>query len=222
MTAVQNIDRQTVRWKALLGENGAVAAAIVAAGIVGALVALVVSFAQDARYVASTSVSFRPRVADIDAAEAADRIGANFAVWIESEAYAARLTVDESGGLAPLQISANTEARAVPKEMRVLLDYEDSQPGRAASVANGLARVLVQAANKALRDAPHELALDIEPMDPARIPDGPAWPRAEIAAAIGAVLGLALSAIVAATLGWLREPYTHGPTVLKTDAAEPN
>ena len=70
--------------------------------------------------------------------------------------------------------------------------------------------------------APHELALDIEPMDPARIPDGPAGPRPEIAAAIGAVLGLALSAIVAATLGWLREPSTHGPTVLTTDAAEPN
>ncbi len=205
-----------------MSDNGAVAGAIVAAGIVGALVALVVGLTQEARYVASTSVSFRPRVADVDAAEAADRLGANFAVWIQSESFASKLNPDESGDLAPRQISDNTHARAVPKEMRVLLEFEDSQPGRAASVVNGLARVLVEEANKSFRDAPDELALDIEPMDPARIPEGPSWPRPEIAAAIGAVLGLVLSALLAALLGWLAEPYARSQPASKTDAAEPN
>jgi hypothetical protein len=89
-------------------------------------------------------------------------------------------------------------------------------------VVNGLARVLVEEANKSLGDAPDELALDIEPMDPARIPDGPSWPRPGIAAAIGTVVGLVSSTMLAALLGWLNEPSQRSRPTSKIDAAEPN
>ena len=195
---------------------------MIAAGIVGAVVALIVALTQEARYVATTAVSLRPRAADVDAAEAADRIGANLAAWIESESFAAKLDAGESGGLSLRQISENAHARAVPKEMRVLLEFEDSQPDRAASVVNGLARVLVEEAAKSLRDAPSELALDIEQMDPARPPSASSQPRPEIAAAIGAVLGLALSAIIAALLGWLGQPYARNEPISKTETGDSN
>ena len=216
------MDRATVRWKALLNGNGLVLGAIVAAGVVGAVVALIVALTQEARYVAATSVSLRPRAADVDAAEAADRIGANFAAWVESESFAAKLDAGESGSLSPRQISGNAHARAVPKEMRVLLEFEDSQPERAASVVNGLARVLVEEAAKSLGDAPDELALDIEQMDPARTPTGPSQPRPAIAAAIGAVLGLALSTLIAALFGWLSQPYARNGPASKTETGDPN
>ena len=148
------MDSPTTRWKVLLNGNGLAIGAVVAAGVVGAIVALIVALAQDAQYVATTSVSLRPRAADVDAAEAADRIGANLAAWVESESFAAKLDAGESGNLSPRQISENAHARAVPKEMRVLLEFEDSQPERAASVVNGLARILVEEAAKSLRDAP--------------------------------------------------------------------
>ena len=222
MTAARNMERPTVRWKALLNGNGLVIGAIVAAGVVGAIVALIVALTQEARYAATTSVSLRPRVADVDAAEAADRIGANFAAWVESESFAAKLDAGESGSLSPRQISENANARGIPKEMRVLLEFEDSQPERAALVVNGLARVLVEEAAKSLRDAPDELALDIEQMDPARTPTGPSQPRPAIAAAIGAVLGLALSAMIAALLGWLSQPYARSGPAWKTETGDPN
>ena len=216
------MDSPTTRWKILLNGNGLAIGAVVAAGVVGAIVALIVALAQDARYVATTSVSLRPRAADVDAAEAADRIGANLAAWVESESFATKLDAGESGNLSPRQISENAHARAVPKEMRVLLEFEDSQPERAASVVNGLARILVEEAAESLRDAPAELALDIQQMDPARAPTGPSQPRPEIAAAIGAVLGLALSTIIAALLGWLRQPYARNGPALKTETGDQN
>ena len=220
MTAARDMDRSTVRWRALLNGNGLVVGAIAAAGVVGAIVALTVALTQETRYAATTSVSLRPRVADVDTAEAADRIGANFAAWIESESFAAKLEGGESGGLSPRQISENASARAVPKEMRVLLDFEDSQPERAASVVNGLARVLVEEAAKSLRDAPDELALDIEQMDPARTPTRPSQPRPEIAAAIGAALGLLSSTLITALLGWLNQPQARNRPESKTETGD--
>lgn len=222
MSAARNMDRPTSRWKSLVHDNGMAIGAVIAAGVVGAIVALIVALTQETRYVATTAVSLRPRAADVDAAEAADRIGANLAAWIESESFAAKLDAGESGGLSLRQISENAHARAVPKEMRVLLEFEDSQPDRAALVVNGLARVLVEEGARSLRDAPNELALDIEQMDPARAPTAPSQPRPEIAAAIGAVLGLALSAMIAALLGWLSQPYRRSQPVPETEAGDSN
>ena len=210
MTSAKNADSAATRWQVLVGENRITIIGVIIAGALGVLVAAVLSLVQESRYVASTSVSFRPRVADVDAAEAADRIAANFASWVESESFAEKLTQEEAGGLAPRQVSDKTRARAVLKEMRVLLEFEDTRADRAASVANGLARVLVAESRRSIEQQDDEFALDIEPMDPARVPDTPVWPRMEIAIPIGATVGLAVSAIFAALLGWFNQPFQPG------------
>ena len=64
------------------------------------VVALIVVLAATPIYRAQTNVSIRPRVADLGAAEAAARLVNNYAAWVDSEAYAARLTSEQRAGLS--------------------------------------------------------------------------------------------------------------------------
>lgn len=194
------------RWRLFWSAHKTASAAALAAAIAGALAALVISLVQEPTYAAETSVSLRPRVADVDAAEAADRLAANLAAWAVTEKYAFLLTSQETAGLTPREIAGNAKARAVVKEMRVQVAFEDSDPQRAASVANGLARVLVEEGTRSLRFASPAEALEVEQMDKASAPPRPVWPRPEIAIPAGAVLGLAAGALLGALLGWLTQP----------------
>ena len=74
----------TLRWQPLVLAG---AAAAVIAVIVSAIVVAVA----EPVYRASTSVSIRPRIADLGASESAARLIRNYAVWVDSENYAARL-----------------------------------------------------------------------------------------------------------------------------------
>ena len=207
----------------MVRDNGMAIGAVIAAGVVGAIVALIVALTQETRYVATTAVSLRPRAADVDAAEAADRIGANLAAWIESESFRGKARRQR---IRRPFVAANLGETPTPGRSRRRCGcYWSSRTHNrtgAASVANGLARVLVEEGARSLRDAPNELALDIEQMDPARAPTAPSQPRPEIAAAIGAVLGLALSAMIAALLGWLSQPYARNEPISKTEAGDLN
>lgn len=188
--------------------------------MIGTLVALLIGLTQETRYVASASVSFRPRIADIDTAEAADRLAANFAAWVQSRTFAAKLTKIESGELSPQQIASSTQARAIPKEMRLLLEFEDFDPRRAASVVDGLARVLVAEATTYLGDAPDDVGLDIQAMDPAEVPHKASWPRLGLTTSIGALVGMMLSTMLAAMVGWLREPIGQNTLASSGEATD--
>ncbi len=175
---------------------------VVAAGLAGLVGALLVSLMQQPRFRATTSVSMRSTEADLGMAEAADRLAGNTAAWVESETFAARLTEAETGGLDPIAIADRTRARALPKQMRLIIEFEDESAQRAAAVANGLARVAVASAMADLDGAD----LKIARIAPARIPTSPISPRLELALPVGLILGALAGLALGLSYKWLQDP----------------
>lgn len=190
------------RARLLRRDYGFVIFMTVTAGLVGLIVALAVSLLQEPQFRASTSVSLRATEADLGMAEAADRLAGNTAAWVESETFADLLTEAEAGGLDSIAIADRTRARALPKEMRLVIEFEDENAGRAASVANGLARVAVASARSDL----HGGNLEIAQIAPARIPEKPISPRLEMALPAGLILGLFVGLTLGFTYHWLQGP----------------
>jgi hypothetical protein len=135
-------------------------------------------------------------------AEAADRLAGNTAAWVASETFATRLTEAESGGLDPLAIADHTRARALPKQMRLVIEFENESAQRAAAVADGLARVAVASAMADLDGAD----LKIARIAPARIPTTPISPRLELALPVGLILGVLTGLALGLTYTWLQDP----------------
>ena len=175
---------------------------VVAAGLAGLVAALLVSLMQQPRFRATTSVSLRSTEADLGMAEAADRLAGNTAAWVASETFAARLTGAETGGLDPIAIADHTRARALPKQMRLIIEFEDESAQRAAAVADGLARVAVASAMADLDDAD----LKIAQIAPARVPTSAISPRLELALPVGLILGVLTGLALGLAYKWLQEP----------------
>ena len=165
-----------------------------ASAILAVVIALVVVLVATPVYRASTDVSIRPRIADLGAAEASARLIRNYAAWVDSEAYAARLPDTERGGLSDGEIVRNVRTNGDGDRLLVTIQSEDSNAARAASTVNGLATLLVADVATPERLNDRVRGLEVSVIDAARPPGAPVWPRAEvalpIAAALGAVLGV--------------------------------
>lgn len=190
------------RARALRNEYGLAIFMAIIAGLAGLIAALAVSLWQQPQFTATTSVSLRSTEADLGMAEAADRLASNTAAWVASETFAGRLTEAEAGGLDPIAIADYTRARALPKEMRLIIEFEDENAARAAAVADGLARVAVESAGNSLEGAD----LEISQIALARVPVSPTSPRMEIALPVGLILGALVGMGLGLAYGWLQEP----------------
>jgi len=176
-----------------------------ASAVVAGLVALVIVLVATPVYRASTNVSIRPRIADLGAAEASARLIRNYAAWVDSEAFAARLPEAQRGGLSDREIVRNVRTNGDSDRLLVTIQSEDSNAARAAATVNGLAALLVAEVATPERLNDRERGLEVAVIDPARAPGAPVWPRAEVALPIAAVLGAVLG--VAAI--WLIWPLTR-------------
>ena len=170
-----------------------------AAAVIAVLVALAIVLTATPVYQAETNVSIRPRVADLGTAEAAARLVRNYAVWVDSEAYAARLSAEDRGGLSPAEIAGKVRARGDGDRLLVTIQSEDDNPQRAADLVNGLAALLVDEVVIPARVDDPEKGLEVSVIDWAKAPTSPVWPRAEIVLPLGAVIG----AFVGGALAWL-------------------
>ena len=150
-------------------------------------------------------MSIRPRIADLGAAEASARLIRNYAAWVDSEAYAARLPDQARGGLSDGEIVRNVRTNGDADRLLVTIQSEDSNAARAAATVNGLAALLVAEVATPERLNDRERGLEVAVIDAARPPGAPVWPRAEVALPIAAVLGAVLG--VAAI--WLVWPLTR-------------
>ncbi|MDE2901729.1 MAG: hypothetical protein OXP73_01730 [Chloroflexota bacterium] len=163
--------------------------------IVAVVIALIVVLVATPVYRASTDVSIRPRIADLGAAEASARLIRNYAAWVDSEAYAARLPEAERSGLSDEEVVRNVRTNGDGDRLVVTIQSEDSNAARAAATANGLAALLVAEVATPERLNDRERGLEVAVIDAARPPGAPVWPRIEvalpIAAMLGAVLGIA-------------------------------
>lgn len=176
-----------------------------ASAVVAAVIALVVVLVATPVYRASTDVSIRPRIADLGAAEASARLIRNYAAWVDSEAYAARLPEAQRGGLSDGEIVRNVRTNGDGDRLLVTIQSEDSSAARAAATANGLAALLVADVATPERLNDRVRGLEVSVIDAARPPGAPVWPRAEVALPIAAALGVVLG--VAAI--WLVWPLTR-------------
>ncbi len=190
------------RGGALRSEYSLVIFMTVAAAVAGLVAGLLTVLMQDPLYRAGTSVSLRATSADLGVAEAADRLAANTAAWVESESFAARLTDEERGGLSVRAIADHTAARALPKEMRLVIEFEDESPGRAADVVDGLARVAVATARADLSSG----GLEIAQIELARVPENPIRPLPRMALPLGSVLGALAGLALGLVFKWYRDP----------------
>lgn len=173
--------------------------------IVAVVIALIVVLVATPIYRASTDVSIRPRIADLGAAEASARLIRNYAAWVDSEAYAARLPETDRGGLSDGEIVRNVRTNGDGDRLVVTIQSEDSNAARAAATANGLAALLVAEVATPERLNDRERGLEVAVIDAARPPGAPVWPRVEVALPIALVLGAVLG--VAAI--WLVWPLTR-------------
>ena len=169
--------------------------------VVAVVIALVVVLVATPVYRASTDVSIRPRIADLGAAEASARLIRNYAAWVDSEAYAARLPEAERGGLSDGEIVRNVRTNGDGDRLVVTIQSEDSNAVRAAATVNGLAALLVAEVATPERLNAGERGLEVSVIDSARVPGAPVWPRVEVALPIAAVLG-ALLGVAAIWLVW--------------------
>lgn len=176
-----------------------------AAAVVAVVIALIVVLVATPTYRASTDVSIRPRIADLGAAEASARLIRNYAAWVDSEAYAARLPEAERGGLSDGEVVRNVRTNGDGDRLIVTIQSEDSNAARAAATVNGLAALLVADVATPERLNDRVRGLEVSVIDAARPPGAPVWPRAEVALPIAAVLGAVLG--VAAI--WLVWPLTR-------------
>ena len=176
-----------------------------ASAVVSALIALVVVLVATPVYRAATDVSIRPRIADLGAAEASARLIRNYAAWVDSEAYAARLPDTYRGGLSDGEIVRNVRTNGDGDRLLVTIQSEDSNAARAASTVNGLAALLVADVATPERLSDRERGLEVSVIDAARPPGAPVWPRAEVALPIAAVLG----AVLGVGAIWLVWPLTR-------------
>ena len=172
-----------------------------AAAVVAALIALIVVLVATPVYRASTDVSIRPRIADLGAAEASARLIRNYAAWVDSEAYAARLPEAERAGLSDEEVVRNVRTNGDGDRLVVTIQSEDSNAARAAATVNGLAALLVAEVATPERLNAGERGLEVSVIDAARAPGAPVWPRVEVALPIAAVLG-ALLGVAAIWLVW--------------------
>ncbi|MCY3895931.1 MAG: hypothetical protein OXG17_05630 [Chloroflexi bacterium] len=173
--------------------------------IVAVVIALIVVLVATPVYRASTDVSIRPRIADLGAAEASARLIRNYAAWVDSEAYAARLPEAERSGLSDEEVVRNVRTNGDGDRLVVTIQSEDSNAARAAATANGLAALLVAEVATPERLNDRERGLEVAVIDAARPPGAPVWPRVEVALPIALVLGAVLG--VAAI--WLVWPLTR-------------
>ena len=176
-----------------------------ASAVVAALIALVVVLVATPVYRVATDVSIRPRIADLGAAEASARLIRNYAAWVDSEAYAARLPDTDRGGLSDGEIVRNVRTNGDGDRLLVTIQSEDSNAARAASTVNGLAALLVADVATPERLNDRERGLEVSVIDAARPPGAPVWPRAEVALPIAAVLG----AVLGVGAIWLVWPLTR-------------
>lgn len=163
-----------------------------ASAVAAAVVALVVVLVATPVYRASTDVSIRPRIADLGAAEASARLIRNYAAWVDSEAYAARLPEAERGGLSDGEIVRNVRTNGDGDRLLVTIQSEDSNAARAATTVNGLAALLIADVATPERLNDRVRGLEVSVIDAARAPGAPVWPRAEVALPVAAVLGVVL------------------------------
>ncbi|MCY4112661.1 MAG: hypothetical protein OXG33_01815 [Chloroflexi bacterium] len=184
-----------MRWQSLVIAG---AAAAVIAVIVSAIVVAVA----EPVYRASTDVSIRPRIADLGASEAASRLIRNYAVWVDSEDYAARLGPEVRGGLSDAEIVKRVRTNGDSDRLVVTIQAEDEDADRAAAVVNGLADALVAEVATPARLNDPEKGLEIAVIDAAKAPGAPTWPRGEVVIPVAAIVG----AVVGAAVAWLITP----------------
>ena len=179
---------------------------IVIAGAAAAMIAVIVSVivvvVAEPVYRASTSVSIRPRIADLGASEAASRLIRNYAVWVDSEDYAARLSPEVQGGLSDADIVHRVRTDGDSDRLVVTIQAEDEDADRAAALVNGLAEALVAEVATPARLNDPEKGLEIAIIDAARAPGAPTWPRGEVVIPVAAIVG----AVVGAAVAWLIAP----------------
>ena len=176
------------------------------------VVALIVGLAAIPTYRAETNVSIRPRIADLGTAEASARLVRNYAIWVDSESYASRLTEERKGGLSTEQIVANVRTHGDPDRLLVTIQSEDYDRVRAAMTANALAEMLVAEVATPERVNNPEKGIEVAIIDPAKPPVNPVWPLLEIILPIAAVIG----AFLGASVMWLSQNRVVVPTT--TDA----
>ena len=169
------------------------------------IVALIVVLAATPIYRAQTNVSIRPRVADLGAAEAAARLVNNYAAWVDSEAYAARLTSEQRAGLSLAGVVRNVRTNGDSERLLVTIQAEDSDATRAAGTVNALAALLVTEIATPERTSGSQRGLEIGVIDPAHIPTSPVWPHAIVALPMAGALG----GILGAASIWIISPLSR-------------
>lgn len=179
-----------------------VAIAGAAAAVIAVIVSAIVVAVAEPVYRASTDVSIRPRIADLGASEAASRLIRNYAVWVDSEDYAARLSPEVRGGLSDAEIVKRVRTNGDSDRLVVTIQAEDEDADRAAAVVNGLADALVAEVATPARLNDPEKGLEIAVIDAARAPGAPTWPRGEVVIPVAAIVG----AVVGAAVAWLITP----------------
>ena len=184
-----------LRWQSIVIAGAA-------AAVIAVIVSAVVVAVAEPVYRASTNVSIRPRIADLGASEAASRLIRNYAVWVDSEDYAMRLSSEVRGGLSDAEIVNRVRTNGDSDRLVVTIQAEDADADRAAAVVNGLADALVAEVATPARLNDREKGLEIAVIDAARAPGAPTWPRGEVVIPVAAIVG----AVVGAAVAWLIAP----------------
>lgn len=163
--------------------------AVVLSATLAVIVALLVVLLATPIYRAQTSVSIRPRIADLGAAEAAARLVKNYATWVDSETYASRLTNEQRAGLSLAEVVRNVRTNGDAERLLVTIQAEDSDATRAAVTVNELAALLIAELETPDRVSDPQRGLEIGVIDAAHIPTSPIWPQAIVALPMAGILG---------------------------------
>jgi len=165
--------------------------------VTAAVVAGVYSKAQTKIYRATAVVSVTSQKFDFGQGMAAAQLLSNFAQRMRRLELVTQIDNQLNLDLDPVVLQGHIKVTPSNDSLTEQIDVDDSDPGRAAAVATGLAKAFVQEITDQQQSLQAADRVSVTLFEPAQVPTAPNRPKTKVNTAVGALGGLILGVVVA-------------------------
>jgi capsular polysaccharide biosynthesis protein len=170
---------------------------LVALVAVTALSSYVYSKIQTKVYRATTTISVTSERFDNGQMLAAQQLLSVYAKLIQRDELVKRVDDQLKVDLDPLVLKGHIKVTPISESLLEQIDVDDSDPGRAADLANGLANAFIQEITDQQQALQAQDRVLVTMVDPAHPPTAPNRPKTRTNVLVGALVGLILGVVAA-------------------------
>lgn len=181
--------------------------------VTAAVVAGVYSKLQTKIYRATAVVSVTSEKFDFGQGMAAAQLLSNFAQRMRRLELVTQIDNQLKLDLDPVVLQSHIKVTPSNESLTEQIDVDDSDPGRAAAVATGLAKAFVQEITDQQQSLQAADRVNVTLFEPAQVPQAPNRPKTKVNTAVGALGGLILGVLVAFAVDALDDTLKTGEDV---------